>query len=165
MKTIVVHPEHCSGCRACEMACAVVHEKEFGSSVSRIRVVKLEHEGVDVPVTCHQCTAAPCLKACPVNAISRNGKTKAILIDEGECIGCGRCVEACWAGAINFHPDREKPLVCDLCNGNPQCVDRCPLGALEYKERNSLAQKKRKMLALKKTDQVWDNWLLKKEGE
>ncbi len=163
MKTIISKPELCSGCRACEMACSVVHEQQFGSSVSRIRVVKMEHEGLDVPVTCHQCTEPPCMEVCPVDAITRNGKTNAILIDEEECIGCGRCVEACWAGAINFHPDKNMPFVCDLCNGNPQCVDRCPLGALVYEDRNGLAQKKREELALYKGGVVWDKWNKKKE--
>jgi Fe-S-cluster-containing hydrogenase component 2 len=28
--------------------------------------------------------------------------------------------------------DQEIPLLCDLCGGDPQCVQHCPEGALEY---------------------------------
>lgn len=164
MKTIIVKPEFCSGCRACEMACSMVHEQAFGSSISRIRVTKLEHEGFDVPVTCHQCKDLPCAAACPVDAIGRNEKTNAVVIDEEVCMGCGRCVEACWAGAMNFHPDTQKPIVCDLCKGRPQCVDRCPMGALVYEDRNRVAQKKRESLARSKGQEVMSIWSKRKEA-
>jgi Fe-S-cluster-containing hydrogenase component 2 len=29
---------------------------------------------------------------------------------------------------------KSKPLICDLCNGDPACVKRCPTEALRFEE-------------------------------
>jgi hypothetical protein len=37
-KTLVIHPERCTACRACELACSMKHHGEFNPSRSRIQV-------------------------------------------------------------------------------------------------------------------------------
>ena len=52
--------------------------------------------------------------------------------DTDTCTECGICVKVCKYNAIKV--GEAKALVCDLCGGDPQCVARCPTGALEYVE-------------------------------
>jgi len=122
----------CTGCRACELACSFVSEGVFSPAKSRIRVVRMDSEGVDVPVGCFHCEDAPCALVCPVRAIARNRETDAILIDSDVCIGCKQCITICPFAAI--HVDIEKRIVykCDLCQGEPECVKWCFTGALQY---------------------------------
>ena len=131
MKRIMVTAENCAGCRQCEMVCSFQHSKKFSPSLARVTVHKDDSDGLDYPVICHQCSQCPPIEACPPRAISKTteGWTWG---DWQTCIGCGACVEACKYDAIKL--TNEKALICDLCGGEPECVKRCPTGALEYVE-------------------------------
>jgi ferredoxin len=69
---ILVRHGVCSGCRACEVACVAQHEGRFGTAATRIHVVKIEPAGVDEPHVCHLCRRAPCVAACPTEALYRD---------------------------------------------------------------------------------------------
>ena len=89
---------------------------------------------------CQQCVDAPCLEACPQDALSRDAATGAVVLDAELCIQCGSCVRACVVGldkippndklAIRLDTETQLPLKCDLCMGDPQCVKFCPTEAL-----------------------------------
>jgi carbon-monoxide dehydrogenase iron sulfur subunit len=133
MKRIVVDVDRCSGCRLCEAVCSFAHENMFGSSASRITVLKEDAFGFDLPVTCWHCSRCLAIESCPSKALDRN--PEGLVYVKGEkCIGCGKCVEACCVGAIKLHPERHTPLICDLCGGKPLCVRKCPTKALAYSE-------------------------------
>ena len=138
-KRLAVDPTLCTGCRACEMGCSFVHSGEYSPSLSRLRVVKLEERGVDRPCVCLRCAKAPCAAVCPEGAITQDPDTKLVSVDTGLCVGCGLCEEACVAGVIQLHPATALPLLCDLCGGDPECVRRCPTGALRFLEGRGLA--------------------------
>lgn len=97
-------------------------------------------------MVCQQCDDAPCLEACPEEAISRAPKTNAVVVDQDLCIQCGSCVSACVIGldavaseqklAIRLDADTQFPLKCDLCSGDPQCVKFCPTEALVYTDKS-----------------------------
>jgi Fe-S-cluster-containing hydrogenase component 2 len=130
MKRIKVKAELCAGCRQCEMVCSFEHFNLFSPVLARITVHKDDRYGLDYPVTCRQCTGCPPIHACPELALSRT--------EEGltwcnwqDCTGCGVCEKACTYGAIKV---KDMALICDLCGGTPQCVERCPTGAIEYVE-------------------------------
>ena len=91
---------------------------------SRIRVFML-FPGVEVPHFCCQCDDYPCVKACPVEAMSVDEKTSAVLVDRDKCISCGNCIQACPGEVPYLHPKDEKATVCDLCGGDPECVKVC----------------------------------------
>lgn len=116
---MLLEPERCIGCKACEKACPV----------EGIHIEPVPKAGFS-PKVCRQCGTARCMNACPTGALSKDPKTKAILVDRGKCIGCRKCSEACPFGSITF--SEEKARVCDLCGGDPQCVKACPTGAVYY---------------------------------
>ncbi len=62
---------------------------------------------------------------------------------EDVCIRCGRCIEACPFAAIDWHPVKKLPLVCDTCNGDPECVKYCSPHALLAGGKTNLASERR----------------------
>jgi anaerobic carbon-monoxide dehydrogenase iron sulfur subunit len=129
---IIVNEELCTGCRACETICSFVHNGSFNGEKARIKIEKLEGEGIDRPHVCRQCGDAPCVKECPTRALSRDPISRAIIVDESKCIGCKQCASVCPFGAISFTADFKVPMICDLCQGEPECVKRCPSGAIQF---------------------------------
>ncbi|MBW1972958.1 MAG: 4Fe-4S dicluster domain-containing protein [Deltaproteobacteria bacterium] len=131
-KIIVSNPEKCTGCRVCESVCSLVHTGRCNPAESRIRVMRWETKGLDIPVTCLQCEDPICEMVCPVNAISRNPDTGAMETNHDICIKCYMCVMACPFGGSLIAPNGDV-LRCDLCGGEPQCVTLCQTKAIEYK--------------------------------
>jgi carbon-monoxide dehydrogenase iron sulfur subunit len=139
-KTLVIDYERCTGCRNCEMACSVYHVQACNPGKSAVRVVKQEREGLNVPIVCQQCEEAACADICPVQAISRDANTGAMIVDGDLCVGCQMCVVACPFGAITLDKDRRQAIKCDLCGGaEPWCVRFCEPGALTYQPPSSVS--------------------------
>ncbi len=129
---ILVDETRCSGCRACEIACVARHDARFGSSTARVRVNKVEAQGIDRPSVCRQCEDAPCVSACPVGALQRDAGDGAVRLNAADCICCPACADACPFGAVFVDLATGLPLICDLCDGSPACVKRCITGALGW---------------------------------
>jgi indolepyruvate ferredoxin oxidoreductase alpha subunit len=128
-QSIQCNDEKCVGCDICEYACAFEKEGVFNQLKSRIRTVRV-NQIYNSAVTCKACLNAPCVAACPEDALSQSKQTGTITVDEAKCKGCNWCVEACQYGAISLHPTTHKPLICDACGGDPQCIPACPESAL-----------------------------------
>ena len=118
----------CSGCRKCEIACSLFHENRVWPEASMIRVFMLV-PGLEFPHFCAQCEDYPCVESCPVDALSVSKKTGAVLVDNEKCIACGQCIDACPGRIPHMHPKEKHIVICDLCNGNPQCVKVCREGS------------------------------------
>jgi len=84
--------------------------------------------GTDFPHFCAQCENYPCVKACPVNALSVSKKTGAVSVKTKACIACGKCIDACPGRIPHMHPTKNYIVICDLCNGDPKCVKVCEEG-------------------------------------
>ncbi len=133
----------CSGCRKCEITCSLLHENRIWPEASRIRVFMLV-PGVEFPHFCAQCENYPCVKACPAEALSVDSKTGAVLVDKEKCTGCAQCIDACPGRIPHMHPTENHILICDLCNGDPQCVKVCQEGrwnVLKKVQRKNYAYK------------------------
>ncbi len=170
----------CIGCRRCVHACVKENNQSRDPQVQWIRVLEMEKEkGVDLqeanpyydpaevpreghfymPVQCHQCRRAPCVKVCPVGATWQepDGIT---VVDYNWCIGCRYCMAACPYGARHFNwgephlppgdlnPEthyfgnrpRAKGVVekCTFCIQRtrkglyPACAEICPTGSRKF---------------------------------
>jgi Fe-S-cluster-containing hydrogenase component 2 len=146
-KVLMIDYEKCTGCRLCELVCTVKHDGISNPMRSRIRVMKWESEGLYIPMSCQQCQDAPCMKACPVKAISMNTSLGRVEVDYDVCIGCRTCVSVCPFGAMSFNTVDRKVFKCDLCDGDPQCVRFCDVKALTYVDAGDVSLIKKKAAA------------------
>jgi Fe-S-cluster-containing hydrogenase component 2 len=129
------------------MACSVFHVQACNPAKSAVRIVKWEREGLEVPIICQQCEEPACANICPVQAISRDTDTGALIVDYDLCVGCRMCTVACPFGAITLDRDRRQAIKCDLCGGvEPWCVRFCEPGALTY-ELSSVVSLHKKRVA------------------
>ena len=133
-KVLVLEPKKCIGCRLCELICSMTHFKVTNPTKSRIRIIRDDEAQLDLAIYCHSCVDAACIKACEFDALSRDIKTNAIIVSEEECVGCRKCIDECPFAHPAMHPTENYILICDLCNGNPACVDICPENAIQYLE-------------------------------
>jgi electron transport protein HydN len=98
-----------------------------------------------MPIQCHHCEDAPCVKSCLTKALERIDGV--VVINKRRCIGCRNCSIACPFGAIEIIADAESTVYkCDLCLGEKEqaCVSACPNKALRLVEPNDEILAKRK---------------------
>ncbi|MGE5653450.1 MAG: TIGR04076 family protein [Bacillota bacterium] len=122
----------CAGCRRCEMVCSFGHQGAYAPWLARIQIEKHESEGIDRPRVCRQCGNARCVSACPTQALSKDVATGAVRLDADRCVGCGLCRKACPFGSVHWDEENRRPLICDLCGGQPRCIGACPTQAIRY---------------------------------
>jgi Fe-S-cluster-containing hydrogenase component 2 len=84
------------------------------------------------------------MEVCPVGAITRDEETGAMLVSHDRCLRCKMCTIACPFGATIYDPVSDIISKCDLCGGDPQCVQYCPSGAITYQDpiKANLAKRK-----------------------
>jgi Fe-S-cluster-containing dehydrogenase component len=115
----------------------MVHDKEFNPMNSRIHRIRIEPV-INNALNCLKCYDPSCVKACQLNALSKNNENGNIIVDETKCDGCGACIRNCPYGVIQIHTKNRKAIVCDLCesteSNTPQCVEICPKGAIFVEE-------------------------------
>jgi electron transport protein HydN len=162
---VLADPGKCSGCRACEVACFAGHRPQQGKTIGtvtspvtpRLFVSRnFDDKGIGkcMPIQCHHCEDAPCLKACVAGAIER--KDGVVFINERKCIGCRNCALACPFGAVQVFSREELSVQktakvaslvfkCDLCreSDSPACVKTCPNEALQIVKPDDAIRDKR----------------------
>ena len=143
-KILMIHPDKCTGCQNCELACSFSHESQFRPAGTRVHVYSWEREGFSVPMMCQQCDSASCMKVCPTGALHRAKGELLVEYTQEKCIGCRMCTIACPFGNAVYDAATESILKCDTCGGNPSCAQFCPVGAIEYVE-DSISTRSRKM--------------------
>src|SRR3989304_319776 len=123
----VIDVSRCIDCRACQVACSV--ENSVPMDQTRIWVqdlgVKGEFPNLErtfVPYNCMHCEPPPCTEVVVSGATYKDQNTGLVLVDQGACIGCGFCVDACPYNARYL--DLERGVV-DKCSG---CVQRVQVG-------------------------------------
>jgi Fe-S-cluster-containing hydrogenase component 2 len=135
---LVVQPQHCIGCRACELACAFSHGKEGQPGAARCSTVTLDKEREEyVPMLCLQCDSAACVQACPTGALLMDEATAVVIVDADRCVRCMACTVACPFGNMHFDPAVNLVHKCDLCRGcgeYPRCAMFCPTDCLQVEQ-------------------------------
>ena len=163
-KAILVTPEVCIGCRACQVACKSwnqlpgIKTKNNGTyqnppdlasaafNIIRYSEVPSEKNPVRwlfVSRRCMHCDDAGCMKICPSPGALYRTKEGAVAFDRDKCIGCKLCVNACPFDVPRYDADG-KVTKCHLCfdrigaGMQPACVKTCPTGALKFGDRAEL---------------------------
>jgi carbon-monoxide dehydrogenase iron sulfur subunit len=148
-RILFIDPEKCTGCRICEIACSLHHEKVVNPMLSRIHVAKWETSGLYIPVVCMQCESPICQTVCPVRAINRDEKTGAVTIDSNKCVGCRLCALYCPFAGVQIDARKGRVLKCDLCDGEPVCAKFCDPKALQYVKTTTANMMKQRVAAEK----------------
>jgi Fe-S-cluster-containing dehydrogenase component len=149
-KRIFIDLDYCIGCRACEVACKQEHDIPVG--VKWINVIQVGPKMIGnklrmdfVPMKCRHCAKAPCMDACPEDAISKRSDG-IVLIDEEACTGCLACVDVCPFGSIQMNPKTMVAEKCTLCvhrvdaGIEPACVHTCPSKCMHFGDVNELVK-------------------------
>ncbi len=117
-----------SECTICAEACSKV-SPDGCSLIEPIHLPGWNFHGV---MTCNQCGEPRCAEACPTGAITKSEETGVVAINQDKCMGCGLCDLNCPYGGIHYAAQIKKSFNCDLCGGEPKCVEACPENVLTY---------------------------------
>ena len=163
-KKIYIDYKRCIGCKACEVACEMVHGEP------RIKVFEFP-DLFTVPFNCRHCEKAPCINVCPTGALYRDSDG-AVALSPLKCIGCLMCAIACPFGVPKLEQTVKIMDKCDLCADRrsegllPACVAACPTEALKFGEINEILWEKERSAVVKlkeSGDQVTGNVLIADE--
>jgi tetrathionate reductase subunit B len=161
-KVMVIDLAICNGCHNCQVSCKDEHVGNDWAPIARPqpdtgqfwnKVINLERGTVPkVMVTyhhsiCQHCAEAPCLKACPQEAIYQR-PDGIVIIDPGKCRGNQLCLEACpYENVIYFNDDLNIAQKCTFCAHlldegwtETRCSDACPTGAFTFGEEADLQE-------------------------
>jgi len=137
----------CTGCTACELACAIENGLPWGTSWRQVLSYNPEHlpgaPTFHLSLACNHCESAPCMHHCPALAYRKDPATGAVLLDPEACIGCKYCSWACPYDAPRYRPEAGVMEKCTFCHHRlveglpPACVAACPTGALGADDRGS----------------------------
>ena len=140
-----IDTRRCFGCHGCEVACKAENNVPLGHYIRQTFYKDVgEYPKVArmfLPMSCQHCEDAPCIKACPNDAISK-GIGGSVLIDYRVCDGSGECVNACPYGAIYLDPVAEQAVKCHNCyhrlehGMEPACASTCPSDAIYFGDLN-----------------------------
>lgn len=136
----------CSGCETCQMMCSLQNTGAFNPKKSRVKVLSLS-VGITIPITCQQCEDPWCQRACPEKAIVQHKTQNIVVVDAKKCTGCMACVGACPFGIMVYDPEKKKAVKCDLCGGEPACVQYCPSKVLILADNRGSAEIRRRRFA------------------
>jgi len=151
-RKIIAIAKLCTGCRSCEIACAVAHSQTqsvfralFETPLPRYSIDVQHYDGVNLALACRHCSEPDCLFACKAGAISKNLETGQVQVDLSKCVGCWMCVMVCPFGAVAADMEQGKAVKCDLCRGRaegPACVPSCPTRALVFGNIEGIVSRK-----------------------
>jgi len=131
--------QRCVGCRACEVACQTWNggsnqTVKWRGVTDIIRGTYPDVISVNVSLACMHCGDAPCIKACPRQALTKNEENGTVIVDQQKCVGCMFCLWACPFGApqLGTNGKMEK---CTFCEDRPMgmkraCEEICPTQAI-----------------------------------
>jgi len=144
----------CYGCKACSVACKDWYDIAPGPE--KWMSVYMWEEGVFPSIrmnilafNCGHCDDPACMTACVHDAISKDTRTGAVIVDQDKCEGDRNCFTACPYGAPKFASDEPgtKMSKCTMCVDRlemgelPVCVAACQMRALDFGPIDELVAK------------------------
>ncbi len=147
----------CTGCYTCSVACKDWHDINAGPE-NWMRIISIEKGKFPnlsltyLAMACYHCADPPCVKACPVKAISKREKDGIVVTNQKLCVGkteCGsKCLKVCSWDAPQFSSkENAKMRKCNLClerlkqGKQTICVESCPMYALDVGSMDEIQQK------------------------
>jgi len=161
MKAFLIDVNECSGCYQCQIVCKDEHcgndwtpyakpQPEWGhfwGKLNQYERGQVPHVKVNfVFVPCQHCVDAPCISACPVDAIVTRDDG-IVWLDPKKCTGCQLCISACPYECIYYNAHLRIAQKCTGCahlldranwNYGPRCADACPHEAIKFGEDSEL---------------------------
>ncbi len=152
----VLDQTKCIGCHACTTACKSENEVPVGVTRTYVKSADVgafpEVRRTFQVTRCNQCSDAPCVAACPTQAMFRRDDG-IVDFDKSACIGCKACMAACPYDAIFINPDDHCAEKCNMCAHRldvglePACVTVCPVGAILVGDGNDPTSEVAKIVA------------------
>jgi Fe-S-cluster-containing dehydrogenase component len=135
----VIDQDRCIGCHACTTACKSENEVPLGVTRTYVKSAEVgtfpQVRRAFQVTRCNQCADAPCVAACPTQAMYRR-PDGIVDFDKEICVGCKACIAACPYDAIFINPEDNSAEKCNLCAHRleiglePACVTVCPTEAI-----------------------------------
>ncbi|MCQ9207006.1 MAG: 4Fe-4S dicluster domain-containing protein [Omnitrophica bacterium] len=153
---MLIDLRRCFGCNACSVACKAQFDVPLG--VWRSWVITTERGSYPsvkrqfLPVLCNHCENTPCLKGCPATAIVRD-ENSIVQQLEGQCVGCGYCIQTCPYKMRFRHPTKNVANKCNFCSERldqglePACVNTCNAKARIFGDLNDPNSEVSKLIA------------------
>jgi Fe-S-cluster-containing dehydrogenase component/Ni/Fe-hydrogenase subunit HybB-like protein len=148
--------DRCIGCHACTTACKSENEVPVGVTRTFVKSVDIgifpQARRAFQVTRCNQCADAPCVTACPTQAMYRR-EDGIVDFDKRICIGCKACMAACPYDAIFINPEDHSAEKCNLCAHRldvglePACVTVCPVEAILVGDLNDPSSKVAQVIA------------------
>ena len=129
---------------------AKYHMKEFWRRLTKTEygTVSPNIDILSTSLGCNHCATPACIPVCPMQIIYKEPTYGIVLVDNANCISCGKCQDACpWKSPQFYDPNfrsytqadpaRPKMTKCTLCIDRisaglkPQCVASCMNRALD----------------------------------
>ena len=125
---LIIDASRCSGCRTCQLVCAMEHFGETNPKKAALKIVgHFPVPGHYEIKACTQC--GQCVDVCPTEAIKK--RDNFYYIDAEECTFCQACVGECPEGVLFLHPEVDVPIKCDACGS---CAEYCAMKAITISE-------------------------------
>src|SRR6266568_42227 len=146
----VIDQDRCIGCHACTTACKSENEVPLGVTRTYVKSAEVgafpQVRRAFQVTRCNQCADAPCVAACPTQAMYRR-PDGIVDFDKQICVGCKACIAACPYDAIFINPEDNSAEKCNLCAHRleiglePACVTVCPTEAILVGDLNDPGSK------------------------
>ncbi len=163
-KAILVTPERCIGCRACQTACKSWNQLPGQRTINTgtmqnppdltpdlfnmIKYSELPSETdkfrwLFVNRRCMHCGDAGCIRICPAPGALFKTKEGIVNFNKEKCIGCKLCRAGC-PFDVPRYDENNKIGKCHLCFDRvaaglePACAKACPTGTLRFGNRDEL---------------------------
>lgn len=135
----VIDHSRCIGCHACTVACKSENHVPLGKFRTWVKYTEAgafpQVRRSFAVLRCNQCTDAPCVEICPVNALVKR-KDGIVDVDPAACIGCKSCMQGCPYDALYINDDSGTAEKCHFCAHRtelglaPACAVVCPTEAI-----------------------------------